>query len=68
MGYESFPTIVACKSAILNKSSRTKPQDATKASSSNACLDPSSIGEPALFKLKAEKDPEKLFHIFTRHQ
>ncbi|WOL09559.1 hypothetical protein Cni_G18312 [Canna indica] len=60
---ENFPTIAACKSAILNKRSRTKPQEVTEASS-NTCLDPSSIGEPALFKLKAEKDPEKLFHIF----
>ncbi|RWW30783.1 hypothetical protein BHE74_00008353 [Ensete ventricosum] len=61
---ENFPTIAACKAASLNKDSRLKPEAEPEASLTNTCLEPKPIGEPALVRIKAEKDPEKLFHLF----
>lgn len=61
---ENFPTIAACKAASLTKDSRLKPQAEPEASLTNTCLKPKPIGEPALVRIKAEKDAEKLFHLF----
>lgn len=54
----------ARKAATSSKRSRSERPAETDASSTNACQHPITINEPALFKLKAEKDPEKLFHLF----
>ncbi|XP_008806181.1 pentatricopeptide repeat-containing protein At1g80150, mitochondrial [Phoenix dactylifera] len=56
---ENFPTIVACKAAVLRNRSSPKPDTDTEVSS-----DINSISEPALLKIKTERDPEKLFQLF----
>lgn len=61
---ENFPTIAACKAAVLNKHHKLKPQVEIESLSTNTVSDPLPISEPAIVKLKAEKDPEKLFHLF----
>lgn len=62
---ENFPTIAACKAAIvLRNRSSPKPDTDPKSSSSNPPSEINSISEPALLKIKAERDPEKLFQLF----
>ncbi|XP_042418800.1 pentatricopeptide repeat-containing protein At1g80150, mitochondrial-like [Zingiber officinale] len=61
---DDFPTISACKAAVLNNRPRPKPRLEKETSSTRNCQGPLQNSEPALFKLKKEKDPEKLFHLF----
>ncbi|XP_039120625.1 LOW QUALITY PROTEIN: pentatricopeptide repeat-containing protein At1g80150, mitochondrial [Dioscorea cayenensis subsp. rotundata] len=50
---ESFPTIASCAAAIKKKNSYL----------SSHC-DQEAVSEPALIKIKKERDPEKLFRLF----
>lgn len=61
---DDFPTISACKAAVLNDRPRPKPRPEKDTSSTRNRQSPLQISEPALIKLKKEKDPEKLFHLF----
>lgn len=56
---ENFPTIAACKAAVLKSCSSPKP-DTNPITS----VEINSISEPALLKIKMERDPEKLFQLF----
>ncbi|XP_010913245.1 uncharacterized protein [Elaeis guineensis] len=56
---ENFPTIAACKAAVSKSYSSPKPDTDPIASS-----EINSISEPALLKIKTERDPEKLFQLF----
>ncbi|KAK8941224.1 Pentatricopeptide repeat-containing protein [Platanthera zijinensis] len=60
---DNFPTIAACKAAALKNRGK---QDSEKIppASSNRSQDSITLSEPALVKIKAERDPEKLFQLF----
>ncbi|KAJ0986978.1 hypothetical protein J5N97_005334 [Dioscorea zingiberensis] len=62
---ESFPTIASCAVAIKkkNSSSSLKVESNLRTSSSTPC-DQVAVSEPALIKIKEERDPEKLFNLF----
>lgn len=60
---ENFPTIAACAAAISRNRSNPKPESHPEPPSTIPSH-PNPIGEPALFKIKAEREPEKLFHLF----
>lgn len=49
----TIPTIASCKAALLKQETKTKPEENTIP-----------VSEPALIKIKKERDPEKLFHLF----
>ncbi|XP_020264243.1 pentatricopeptide repeat-containing protein At1g80150, mitochondrial-like [Asparagus officinalis] len=49
----TLPTIASCKAALLKKETKTMPEESTIP-----------VSEPALVKIKKERDPEKLFHLF----
>ncbi|XP_072986598.1 uncharacterized protein [Typha latifolia] len=60
---ENLPTISACKAAILKNRVNPKPESKQECPLSNDS-DPKIVSEPALLKIKAERDPEKLFLLF----
>ncbi|OAY75036.1 pentatricopeptide repeat-containing protein At1g80150, mitochondrial [Ananas comosus] len=62
---ENFPTIAACKAAVLrNRSSPNSEFDQQISSAEDLDRKPPGVDQPALLKIKAEKDPERLFHLF----
>lgn len=62
---DSFPTIAACKAALLKKQKNpTQPEIASPESPPNSSPHLIPVSEPALVKLKKERDPEMLFVLF----
>ncbi|KAJ3677587.1 hypothetical protein LUZ60_003311 [Juncus effusus] len=59
---ENFPTIASCKAALLKN--QTNSKSTTPKSDRNDPSPQEITKEPALFQLKKEKNPEKLFSIF----
>ncbi|KAK8968921.1 Pentatricopeptide repeat-containing protein [Platanthera guangdongensis] len=61
---DNFPTIAACKAAAVLKNRGKQESDKIPPASSNRSQDSVPLSEPALAKIKAERDPEKLFQLF----
>lgn len=60
---DNFPTIAACKAAVLKKQVKQEAEKDPSASCSSS-QDSVPLSEPALVQIKAERDPEKLFQLF----
>ena len=61
---DTFPTIASCKAALLNKQRNPKLETACPETIPNSSSDSIPVSEPALVKIKKERDPEKLFLLF----
>lgn len=61
---DNFPTIAACKAALLKKQKNPQPEIANPESPLDSSPNLVSVSEPALVKLKKERDLEKLFLLF----
>ncbi|KAJ4781999.1 Pentatricopeptide repeat-containing protein [Rhynchospora pubera] len=57
---ENFPTIASCRAALLKKGKIHQP----KPESNNNTGPQDNTNEPAIIKIKKEKDPDKLFSLF----
>ncbi|ONK79312.1 uncharacterized protein A4U43_C01F5090 [Asparagus officinalis] len=64
-GVDNFPTIASCKAALLKrKQTNPNPESTPPETPPNNSSDRIPVSEPALVKLKKERDPEKLFDLF----